>query len=73
MEDFDFNLAIHDEQLPVRIHPHEMGDKTYYDIFFEDYSISIYKDTPYTWTSDDTHGLSKDEIQSIGEQIDTRE
>jgi hypothetical protein len=72
MEDFDFTLALHDEQLSVHIHPHEMGDKTYYDIFFENYSISIYKDTLYTWTSDDPQGLSKDDIQSIGEQIDTR-
>jgi hypothetical protein len=69
MEDFDFTLALNASQIPVRIHPHIEDDKTHYDIIFEDHSITIYKDTLYTWTSDDAHGLSNDEVQSIGEQI----
>ncbi|MDB5024484.1 MAG: hypothetical protein JWP78_2239 [Mucilaginibacter sp.] len=72
MEDFDFKLTLHDNQLAVSVHPYEEGDKTYYDILFEDYSISIYKDTLYTWTSDEPHGLSHADIQSLGEQIDNR-
>ena len=72
MEDFDLTIALNSGQLPAKIHPHEEGDKTWYDILFEDYTISIYKDTPYTWTSNDPHGLDRADIQSIGEQIDNR-
>ena len=70
MEDFDITLSINTNQIPVTIHPYVNGDKTYYEILFENYTLTIYKDTLYTWTSDDTNGLSKADIQSVGEQID---
>jgi hypothetical protein len=69
MEDFDLTLSLNSKQIPVRIHPHIENDTTYYDLVFEDYTLSIYKDTLYTWTSDDSNGLSQADIQSIGEQI----
>jgi len=73
MEDFDFTLALHDAQLPVRIHPYEADDRTYYNICFQDHSISIYKDNTLHRAIEDKHDLSKDDMQSIGEQIYMRE
>jgi len=69
MEDFDITLSLNSEQIPVRVHPHIEGDSTYYDVMFDDYTLSIYKDTLYTWTAENSNGLSKADIQSIGEQI----
>ena len=69
MEDFDITLSLNSEQIPVTVHPHIEGDSTYYDVMFEDYTLSIYKDTLYTWTAENSNGLSKADIQSIGEQI----
>jgi hypothetical protein len=69
MEDFDLSLAINGTDIQVKVHPHVEGEVTYYDIVFENYSLSIYKDTLYTWKSDDPHGLSQADIQSIGEQL----
>ncbi len=70
MEDFNITLSINTNQVPVTVHPYEHDDKTYYDILFENYTLTIYKDTLYTWASDDTNGLSKADIQSIGEQLE---
>jgi hypothetical protein len=72
MEDFELQLAINSNTINVSVHPHEEGDVTHYDVLMNDYTLTIYKDTPYTWTSDDPHGLSKADIQSIGEQIQNR-
>ncbi len=69
MEDFDYTLSINGEQIPVTIHPHIENDSTWYDIIFNDHTISIYKDTLYTWSTDYGNGLSAADIQSIGEQI----
>ena len=69
MEDFDITLSLNSKQIPVSVHPHIEGDSTYYDVMFTDFTLSIYKDTLYTWTAEDTNGLSKADIQSIGEQI----
>ncbi len=70
MEDFDLTLALNSKQIAVKVHSHIENDRTYYDVLFDDYSVSIYKDTLYTWASDDPQALSAAEIQSIGEQID---
>lgn len=70
MEDFNLTLALNSHQIPVKVHPHVEGDHTFYDVIFNDYSLSIYKNTLYTWISDDAHGLSAADIQSIGEQIE---
>ena len=69
MEDFDITLSLNNKQIPVTVHPHIENEKTYYDVLFENYTLSIYKDTLYTWTTDDSNGLNKADIQSIGEQI----
>ena len=73
MRDYDFKLALNGNNLTLKIHPHVEGNKTYYDLLFEDYTLSLYKDTLYTWASDDPHGLSQADIQSIGEQIENEE
>jgi hypothetical protein len=70
MKNFDYTLSLNGEQVPVTIQQYEEGERTYYDIVFEDHTISIYKDTLYTWTSDNPQEFSKADIQSIGEQID---
>ena len=72
MEDFEIILAVNANQIPVTVHPFEQDEKTYYDVQFENYTLNVYKDTLYTWTSDDSNGLSKADIQSIGGQIDNR-
>jgi hypothetical protein len=69
MEDFELTIALNGNNIPVTIHPHIQDDKTVYDVVMEGYSVSIFKDTLYTWTSDDPHGLSQADIESIGEQI----
>ena len=69
MEDFGLTLAINGLQIPSTVHPHVEGETTHYDIITDDFTISIYKDTLYTWTAADNAGFSNDEIQSIGEQI----
>jgi len=69
MEDFNLTLSLNNAQLQVTVHPHTEGEKTFYDILFEDYTLTIYKDTLYTWASDDAHGLSQADVQSVGEQI----
>ena len=70
MENFDITLALNASNIPVTVHAYEANDKTYYDIPFDNYTLTIYKDTLYTWASDDNNDLSKADIQSIGEQID---
>ncbi len=55
--------------MPVNIYEHAEGERTYYDILFEDHTLSIYKDTLYTWASDNPQEFSKADIQSFGEQI----
>ncbi|MDB5109709.1 MAG: hypothetical protein JWR67_823 [Mucilaginibacter sp.] len=70
MNDFDLTLSLNSAQLPVKVHTHVEGETTWYDLIFENYTLSIYKDTLYTWTSDDPHGLSQADLQSIGEQIE---
>ena len=70
MENFDITLSLNASNIPVTVHTYEANEKTYYDIPFENYTLTIYKDTLYTWASDDSNGLNKADIQSIGEQID---
>ncbi|MDB5009710.1 MAG: hypothetical protein JWQ06_499 [Mucilaginibacter sp.] len=70
MNDFDLTLSLNSAQLLVKVHTHVEGETTWYDLIFENYTLSIYKDTLYTWTSDDPHGLSQADLQSIGEQIE---
>ena len=69
MNDYDITLALNSRQIPARVHTHEEGDTTYYDITFEDQTLSLYKDTLYTWATDNTNGLNQADIQSIGEQL----
>lgn len=69
MDDFELTLSLNAKQIKVVIHPHAEGEITYYDVLFENYTLTIYKDTLYTWASDDLQGLSQADIQSIGEQI----
>jgi len=73
MEDFDLTLALNSAQIPVRVHTYAEGETTNYDVLFEGYTLTIYKDTLYTFTSDDPQGHSKADIQSIGEQIENAE
>lgn len=51
------------------MHPHIEGETTYYDVTTDDFSISIYKETMYTWAAIDDAGFSAEEIQTIGEQL----
>jgi len=69
MNDFDITLSLNSEQIPARVHEHVEGDTTYYDITFDDQTLSIYKDTLYTWAAENSTGLSQADIQSIGEQL----
>lgn len=69
MKSYDYNVSLNGKQFDVRISEHVEGDKTLYDIQFEDRTITIYKDTLYIWTSDNPQELSKEDIQSLGEQI----
>lgn len=69
MEDFGMTLAMNGQQIPATVHPHIEGDVTYYDIITDSFTISIYKDTLYTWAADDNAGFSNDEISSIGAQL----
>jgi len=69
MEDFGITLAVNGQQIQATVHPHIEGDSTYYDITTDDFSISIYKDTLYTWAADDNAGFNAEEIQTIGEQL----
>jgi len=69
MEDFGLTLAINGQQIASSVHQRVVDETTYYDITTDDFSISIYKDTLYTWKADDNAGFNADEIQSIGEQL----
>jgi len=69
MKTYDYNISLNGTQFPVRISEHVEGDKTLYDVQFEDRTVTIYKDTLYLWTSDNPQELSKEDIQSLGEQI----
>lgn len=69
MDDFDITLALNSKQIPARVHTHVEGDTTYYDITYENTTLSIYKDTLYTWKAEDDNGLNQADIQSIGEQV----
>jgi len=69
MEDYGITLSINAQQLQATIHEHVEGEKTFYDVITDDFTISIYKDTLYTWAADDNAGFSSADIQSIGEQI----
>ncbi|WP_158826520.1 hypothetical protein [Mucilaginibacter lacusdianchii] len=69
MEDFGITLAINGQQIPATVHPHIEGETTYYDIITDSFTISIYKDTLYTWAADDNAGFSNDEISSFGAQL----
>lgn len=69
MEDFDIEISLNRQQIPAHVHPHVEDDKTYYDITFNDQTISIYKETLYTWRAEVGNGLSEADIQSIGEQL----
>ncbi|QJD97034.1 hypothetical protein HH214_14735 [Mucilaginibacter robiniae] len=69
MEDFGITLAVNSRQIPATVHTRVVDDTTYYDIVSDDFSISIFKDTMYTWKAEDSGGFSADEINSIGEQI----
>jgi hypothetical protein len=69
MEDFGLTLAINGQQIAATVHPHVEGESTHYDIITDDFTITIYKDTLYTWTAFVNAGFSNDEIQSIGEQL----
>lgn len=69
MSDFNITLAINSLQIDATVHTRTQGDSTYYDITFQDQTITIYKDTLYTWKAESTNGLSQADIQSIGEQL----
>jgi hypothetical protein len=69
MEDYGITLAINGQQIAATVHEHAEGETTYYDIVTDDFSISIYKDTIYTWKADDNAGFNAEEIQTIGEQL----
>lgn len=69
MEDFDITLALNSEQIPARIHPYVNEDKTYYEVVTDKFTLTIYKDTMYTWASVDGSSFSQAEIQTIGEQL----
>jgi hypothetical protein len=70
MEDFDITLSLNGKQIAVKVHPFVQEETTHYTILFDDYSIDVFKDTLYTWATDDAHGLNQADIQSIGEQIE---
>lgn len=69
MEDFGITLSINSRLIEATVHPRIEGETTYYDITTDNFSISIFKDTLYTWAADDDAGLSAEEIQTIGEQL----
>ncbi|WP_462266124.1 hypothetical protein [Mucilaginibacter sp.] len=69
MEDFNIDLAINSQQVPASVHTFEQDDKTYYEVVSDTFSITIYKDTLYTWTTEGSSSFDQDEIQSIGEQL----
>ncbi|MCJ8210939.1 hypothetical protein MUY27_14570 [Mucilaginibacter sp. RS28] len=69
MEDFDIELSLNRQQIPARVHTYVNDDKTYYDVTFEDQTITLYKETLYTWRAETSNGLSEADIQSIGEQL----
>ncbi len=69
MENYDYNISLNGKQFDVQVTEHAEGNKTLYDVAFEDRTLVIYKNTLYTWTSDDPQEFSQDDIQSIGEQI----
>jgi hypothetical protein len=69
MEDFVITIALNGQQIPATVHPHVEGETTYYDVITDDFTVSIYKDTLYTWAADDNAGFSNDDIHSIGEQL----
>jgi hypothetical protein len=73
MDNFDITIALNREQLPANVHPHAEGETTFYDVRFENYTLTIFKDTMFTWASEDPHGLSNADIQSIGAQLEDRE
>ncbi|MVN93101.1 hypothetical protein [Mucilaginibacter aquatilis] len=69
MEDFGITLSINSRLIEATVHPHIEGETTYYDVTTDDFSISIYKETMYTWAAMDDAGFSAEEIQTIGEQL----
>jgi hypothetical protein len=69
MEDFDITLAINGQQIPARVHPYEQDDKTYYEVVSNNFTLTIFKDTLFTWTTEGSSSLDADDIQSIGEQL----
>jgi hypothetical protein len=58
MKSYDYDISLNGKQFPVRISEHVEGR-----------TITVYKDTLYIWTSDNPQELSKEDIQSLGEQI----
>ncbi len=69
MENNTYNISLNGNQFDVQVTEYAEDDKTVYDIAFEDRTLTIYKNTLYTWTSDDPQEFSQADIQSIGEQI----
>lgn len=69
MDDFDITLAINGQQIPARVHPYVNNDKTYYEVVTDQFTITVYKDTLYTWTSDGGSSFDQAELQTIGEQL----
>lgn len=69
MENNNYNISLNGKQFEVQVTEHAEGDKTLYDVQFEDRTLTIHKNTLYTWTSDDPQEFSQADIQSIGEQI----
>ncbi len=69
MEDFDITLAINGQQLPAHVHPYANDDKTYYEIVTDSFTLTIFKDTMFTWASAEGSAFDHAEIQTIGEQL----
>ncbi|GAB2686912.1 hypothetical protein GCM10027037_06220 [Mucilaginibacter koreensis] len=69
MEDFDITLALNSQQLPARVHPYEQDDKTYYEVVTDNFTLTLFKDTMFTWATEGSSSLDADDIQSIGEQL----
>ncbi len=69
MENYNYNISLNGKQFDVNVTERAGSDKTLYDVQFADRTLTIYKNTLYTWTSDDPQEFSQADIQSVGEQI----
>ncbi len=69
MEDFETTLAVNGQQIPAHVHLYADNDRTYYEVVTNEFTLTLYKDTMYTWAADDNSGFNQADIQTIGEQL----